>query len=270
MRIHSPLILLAALGVMSSAAAAANVDTSAWKCETCPYPKGMTGAVEVGVGQVSDSSTTFGNFSGLDRKGSHLVLGTALSLHGAGGYYADLNAADLGTDIRSLSAQSGREGLYNLRLGYAELPRYEAEGARTPFLGNGSGKLTLPALAGFPAATTAAMPLASTLNPLVLGSQAKRFELNGSWVGQQRWTYRVSLRRDVHDGSKAGAGAFFATSSQLALPVDHSTDLVELSASYVTPRLQATVGYQLSQFRQGNEALTWANPFSPEIGRAHV
>jgi len=265
MRIHSPLFLLAALGVMTGAAAAANVDTSAWKCESCPYPKGITGAVDVGVGHVSDSSTSFGSYNGLDRRGSHLVLGAELSLRGADGYYAELNAAELGTDIRSLSAQSGREGLYNLRLGYAELPRYEAEGARTPFLGNGSGMLTLPALAGYPAATTLAMPLAGSLNALQLGSQAKRFELVGSWVGQQRWTYRVSLRRDVHDGSKAGAGSFFATSAQLALPVDHSTDLVELSASYATSRLQATVGYQLSQFRQGTEALSWANPFASVV-----
>lgn len=266
MRIHSPLFLLAVLGVMSGTAVAATVDTSAWTCETCPYPKGTTGAVEVGVGQVSDKSSTFGSYTGLDRKGGHLVLGGELSARGPGGYYADLNAADLGTDIRRLSAQSGHEGLYNIRLGYAELPRYEAEGARTPFLGNGSGMLTLPALAGYPAGTTAAMPLASTLNPLSLGSQAKRFELVGSWVGQRRWTYRVSLRRDVHDGSKAGAGSFYATSSQLALPVDHSTDLLEVSATYATQRLQASLGYQMSQFRQGTEALTWANPFSPVVG----
>ena len=129
-----------------------------------------------------------------------------------------MTAADLGLDIRRLEAQSGREGLYNFRLGYAEIPRYFAEGARTPFLGNGGNTLALPAGAGFPAADTASMPLATTLQPIELGYKAKRFDLSGSWIGQENFTYRVSLRRDVRDGTKPTAGSFFSTTSQLASP----------------------------------------------------
>lgn len=267
MTTHSSLFLLAALGVLSAASpASAQVDTSQWKCESCPYPKGTSGTVQGGAGYVSDDSPTFGNYTGLDRKGAYLDLGGTVTARGANGYYTDATASDLGLDIRSLSAQTGREGLYNLRLGYAEIPRYFAEGARTPFLGNGGSVLTLPAGVGFPAGSTAAMPLATTLQPIELGYKASRFELGGSWIGQENFSYRVSLRRDVRDGTKPTAGSFFSTTSQLAAPVDHTTDQLEVAASYVTPRLQATLAYQLSQFRNGNESLTWDNPFLPIQG----
>jgi MtrB/PioB family decaheme-associated outer membrane protein len=267
MRIHSPLFLLAALGVLSAAGpAAAQVDTSKWKCESCPYPnKGTTGSVQAGALVVTDDSTTFGNYTGLESKGGYLDLGGQLSYRGENGYFADLTAADLGLDVRRLEGQAGREGVYTLKLGYAEIPRYFAEGAQTPFLGNGGHTLTLPSGVGFPAGDTASMPLGSTLKPVELGYKASRFDLGGTWFGQENWTYRASLRRDVRDGSKPTAGSFYSTAAQLAAPVDQTTDQFEVGASYVTRQFQATLAYQLSQFRNGNAALTWDNPFNPVV-----
>ena len=252
MRTYSPLFLLAALGVLSAAGtAAAQVDTSQWKCETCPYAKGTTASVNAGLGYVSDDSPTFGNYTGLNQKGAYLDLGGTMAYRGESGYYADVTASDLGIDIRRLEAQSGREGLYNLRLGYAEIPRYFADGARTPYLGNGGSVLTLSAPA--------------TLQPIEIGYKARRFDLGGSWIGQENWTYRVSLRRDVRDGTKPTSGSFFSTAAQLASPVDQTTDQFEVAASYATKQLQVTLAYQLSQFRNGVESLTWDNPFAPVV-----
>ena len=153
MRIHSPLFLLAALGVLGlTGPVAAQVDTSQWKCEKCPYKKGTTGHVDAGVGYTTDDSTTLGNYTGLPDQGLHLVLGGQVSHRGEGGYFADLSAADLGLDIRTIDGEAGREGQYSMWLGYAQIPRYFAEGAQTPFLGNGSNLLTLPA--GYPGAVT--------------------------------------------------------------------------------------------------------------------
>ena len=107
MKTYTPLFLFAALGLLSiSGTAAAAADTSNWKCTSCPYPKTMTGNVEAGLGTVSEDSKKFGDFTGLDEKGAHLVLGGALRVRGAGGYYADLQAANLGLDTRSLGAVS--------------------------------------------------------------------------------------------------------------------------------------------------------------------
>jgi len=264
---YSPVFLLAALGVLSVAGTAdAQVDTSQWKCESCPFPKsGAMGNIEAGVIYASDDSTTFGNYTGLPDKGAYLDLGGKLLYRGEDGYFADLIASDLGIDTRWLDIQGGREGLFGLRFGYAEIPRYFAEGARTPFQGNGGNSLTLPAGAGFPAANTAAMPLANTLKPLELGYLAKRYDLSGSWLGQDNFTYRVSLRRDVRDGTKATAGSFFSTASQLASPVDQTTDQLEAAVAYAEGKLQASLAYQYSQFKNGNAALTWDNPFNPVV-----
>ncbi len=263
------LVLLAALGVLCiGGASAAEVDTSQWKCEKCPDVNGTKGSVEVGAGYVSEGSTTFGNYTGLRRSGGHLVAGGVLGHLGDDGYSAELEASDLGLETRSLAARTGRAGLYSLRLGYTEIPRYFAEGAQTPFDGNGGSTLVLPAGAGFPAATTAAMPLAATLRSFETGFKAKRLDLGGAWVGQEHWTYRVSLRRDTKDGTKPTAGSFFSTTSQLVMPVDQTTDQFEVAAAYADERFQATLAYQLSRFRNGNESLTWDNPFLPVVAGA--
>lgn len=263
MKTYSPPFLLAALGVLSAAgsAGAQQVDTSAWKCSACPFPKGTSGTVEVGVGAVSDESARFGDFTGLQRQGAHLALGGNLSYRGDNGFYADLAAADLGLDSRSLSARGGREGVFALRLDYAEIPRHLSDSSATPFLGNGGAMLSLPA--GFPAETTAAMPLASTLQPIKLGFDRSRVDVAASWIAGTRWNYRVSLRHDVRDGIQRMAGSFFSTAAQLAAPVDQVTDQLEVAASYAGRRLQASLAYQVSLFRNGPESLTWNSPFTP-------
>ena len=266
MKIHSPLYLLVTLGVLSIAApsaSAAGVDTSAWACASCPYPKGLTGTVEAGVGAVSDASSKFGDYSGLQRRGAYAVLGGEATLRGPDGTYADLRATDLGLDTRSLWARGGREGRYALQLRYDELPRHFGDGAQTPFLGAGGDTLTLPA--GFASPSTGTMPLASTLRPVDLALAVKRFDLAAAWLGIDRLTLRVSLRHDVRDGTRPLTVSFLSTAAQLPAPVDHVTDQFEVAASYGTQQWQASIAYQLSQFRNGTSALTWDNPFTAVV-----
>ena len=264
MKIFSSLHLLAALGALGAATgASAQVDTSQWKCTSCPYPKGTTGSVDAGVGYVSDSSKKFGDYTGLDEKGAFLVLGGNVSRRGEDGYFADLWGADLGLDSRRLYGQAGREGLYSLNLGYAEIPRHLTEGARTPFLGIGGSVLTLPP--GFPAADTASMPLASTLQPIDIGFKYKRLDLGGTYIGEKGWSANLSLRHDERDGTRPVSGSFFSTASQFAAPVNEKTDGAELTVAYATKQLQATVSYLFSSFRNDDTGLTWSNPFFPVV-----
>ena len=268
MKIHSPLFLLAALGVLSAAGAAAAPDTSAWKCESCPYPKGTTGSVQAGVGTVSDDSARFGTYTGLESEGPYLMLDGDLSHRGEGGYFADLTATDLGIDTRSVDAVAGREGLFNLELGYSEIPRYFADDAMTIFQGNGGNTLTLPP--GFvPVATTSDPAVAASLQPVELGYKRSRFDLGGTFIAGENWTYRVSLRQDRRDGTRPLYGSFFSTASQLAAPLDDTTDQIEVAASYADRRFQATVAYLVSKYDNANESLTWASPFEPVNGGTH-
>lgn len=265
MKTYTPLFLFAALGLLSiSGTAAAAADTSNWKCTSCPYPKSLTGNVEAGLGTVSEDSKKFGDFTGLDEKGAHLVLGGALRVRGAGGYYADLQAANLGLDTRSLGVNSGHEGLYALHLGYSELPRHFADGARTPYVGSGGSLLTLHE--GYPAQTTASMPLAATLQPVDIGFKKKQLDVSAALLSFRHWTYRLSFKRDVRDGTRPLTTSFFSTAQQLVAPVDQTTDQFEVSAAYATRALQARLAYQVSRFGNGPDALSFENPFTPVRG----
>jgi MtrB/PioB family decaheme-associated outer membrane protein len=265
MTTYSPLFLLAALGLLCSPGAAlAAADTANWKCSACPYPKGTTSSVDAGLGVVSADSKKFGDFSGLQDKGAHAVLGGSVSVRGESGYYADVRAADLGLDTRSLGVTSGHEGQYSLHLGYAELPRHFADGAMTPYLGNGGSRLTLPA--GYPAPNTTAMPLAGTLQPVDIGFKKKRLDVSAALMSFQDWTYRLSFSRDARDGTRPMTAGYFATAQQVVAPVDHTTDQFEVSAAYTSRSLQAKVAYQISRFGNGHESLTIDNPFSPVLG----
>ena len=196
-------------------------------------------------------------------KGAFAVLDGTVSRRGDDGYYADLWAADLGLDSRRLSGLAGREGLYSLSVGYAEIPRNLTEGARTPFLGNGGSVLTLPP--GFPAADTTSMPLGSTLQPIDTGFKYKRLDLGGTFIGGEGWSANLSLRHDERDGTRPASGSFFSTASQFVAPVNEKTDGAELTVAYATHRLQATVSYQFSSFRNEDSGLTWSNPFFPVV-----
>lgn len=264
MKTISSLFALAAVLSAAAASALAAPDTSQWKCESCPYEKtGTSGVIEAGIGAVSSESARFGDYTGLDRKGAFLVLGGSLRYRGTDGYYGNLAATDLGLDTRTLQAAGGKEGVFGLRFGYAEIPHWLSDTSATPFLGVGSGTLTLPA--GYPAASTASMPLGSTLQAVDLGFKRTRSDLGATWYGGDNWTHRVSLRHDVRDGTQRMGGSFFSSTTQLAAPVDQTTDQLEVSTSFSSRQFQATLAYQASLFREGQAALTWANPFSPVV-----
>ena len=269
MRTSTPLWLLAALGALSITigAPAWAADPSQWTCESCPFEEaGTHGTVDVGVGAVSDDSAKFGDFSGLNRNGAFAIAGGAVRYRGKDGMFGSVTASDLGLDTRALAAELGREGRYIVQLGYAELPRHLSTGAMTPFIGSGSSVLTLPT--GFPAADTASMPLAGTLQPIDIGYKRTQLDLGAQLIGSDHWTYRVNVRHDVRDGTQRSAGSFFSTTSQLVAPVDQVTDQIEVSASYASRRLQATLAYHGSAFRNGDDALTWTNPFTSGIAGA--
>ena len=261
-----PLFILGAVSAAASGAVGA-VDTSQWKCESCPFEKeGRSGALELGVGAVSQDSAKFGDYTGLDQKGAYVIAGVSAQGRGANGLYGSVTASDLGLDTRSLAAEVGQEGEYRARLGYAETPRHLSNGALTPFIGSGGAVLSLPA--GYPAGDTSTMPLASTLHPVELGYKRSRFDAGVSWLMGREWSTQLSVRHDVRDGTQRLSGSFFSTASQLIAPVDQVTDQLEVSASYFTRQWQGSLSYQASMFRNGPDALTWANPFTPIVDGA--
>jgi len=268
MKTSNQLFLLSMLSALSAAAAAdsasgagqASVDTSQWKCESCKFEQGLSGTLDVGAGLVSDKSSKFGEYNGLNKKGGFFIGDGAVRSRGEDGAYWNLNASNLGLDSRSLDAEGGQQGKYKLLLKYDELPHFISDSAQTPFVGNGGASLTLPA--GFPAATTATMPLAGTLQQVDLATQRNRLGVGASWIPLRDWEYAVNFRHETKEGTKRTAGAFFVNSAQLVEPVDYVTDQVDASASYTVGKWQAKLAYYGSSFRNNNDSLNWQNPFT--------
>lgn len=263
MKIYSSLFLLGALGVLG--AHAAGVDTSAWKCESCPFDEaGTHGSVDVGVRAVSDDSRRFGNFTGLKNGGVTIGAAGDLRYRGSDGLYADAVAEDLTRDARSLRAEGGSEGRFGVKLAYDQIPRYLSETATTPFLGVGGGTLSLPA--GYPAAGTGAMPLATTLQPVDIGYRRTRLDLGGAFTGVPGFDFRVDARRTARDGTQRMGGSFYGNAAQLAAPLDQTTNDLEATASYFSRSVQASLSYVASSFENGQAALSWKNPFTAVNG----
>ena len=236
------LFLLAMLSTLSATAAGqAAPDPLKWQCKLCKFEDGLSGTVEVGGGYVSDSSSKFGEYNGLNQKGGFLIGDFSARFRGEDAAYWNVDAANLGLDTRSLNAEGGKQGKLKLLLNYQELPHFISDSAQTPFIGSGGASLTLAA--GFPASTTTLMPLASTLRQVDLETKRKELGVGASWTPARAWEYGVNFRHQTREGTLGTAGAFFVTASQLVRPVDYVTDQMDASASYTGTRLQAKLAY---------------------------
>ena len=272
MKTSNQLFLLGVLSALSAAAAAADsadssaqapVDPAKWECKSCPFEQGSSGTLDVGIGNVSDKSSKFGDYTGLDKDGGFFIGDGSMRSRGEEGTYWNANASNLGLKSRSLDAEGGEQGGYKLIFKYDELPHLVSDSAQTPFIGNGGASLTLPA--GFAAPTTSAMALAGNLQQVNIGTDRKRLSLGGSWIAAVDWEYAVNIRHETREGSKRTAGAFFVNAAQLVEPVDYVTDQVDVSAAYTGSKWQAKFAYYGSVFRNGNDSLTWQNPFSVPV-----
>ncbi|MEY8876924.1 MAG: MtrB/PioB family outer membrane beta-barrel protein [Leptothrix sp. (in: b-proteobacteria)] len=104
--------------------------------------------VELGIGDVTQSSAKFGEYNGLQKKGGYPI--GQFDLRGGGAYDSDsavrwrLNGTDLGLDTRSLGGEYGEQGRFRITLGYDSIVKQRSDSYRTPYLGAGTGTLTLP------------------------------------------------------------------------------------------------------------------------------
>ena len=94
------LSVLSALPVIASAAdgGTGQPDTSQWKCEGCKLEQGWSGSVDVGLGNVSDKSFKFGEYTGLNKQGGYFIGDGSVRFRAADAYYWNINASNLGLD----------------------------------------------------------------------------------------------------------------------------------------------------------------------------
>jgi len=261
-----PLFLLSAQAATALAADNAVPDTSQWVCKFCAFDEGFSGTVDFGIGNVSEDSFKFGEYSGLYEKGVFLIGDAALRSRGENANYWNVDASNLGLDSRSLGVEGGKQGTYKIHFNYDELPHYISDSTATPFLGSETDTLTLPGT-WVPAGNTAGMTdLANSLQPVDLETKRKRLGLGVSLASVRDWEFAVNVRHETKEGTQRIAGTFFFNAAQLVQPVDYETNQVDVSASYLGSKWQARLAYYGSTFSNNNTSLTWDNPYTSTPG----
>jgi len=252
---------------LAGAAHAQAVDTSAWACEFCPFEDGHRADYEIGATSVDEDSAYFGDATGYDEDGVYA------NVDGTGSYASKdfrlrWKGEDLGLDSRVVELQGGKPGIFDLNLGYRELPRRQFNTTATIFEQSGGDALALPS-GWVPAGLTSGMTqLNSSLVPRNIESDRNVFDLGASFAASDHWRISADYRRQERDGSKISGGSSFTQASLLPMPFDYVTDEVDLGVRYGADNSFVALGWYLSDFSNDNAALTWEQPytFDPLIG----
>jgi len=271
-----PLVLVVSLLVAPPTAQTAQADESAapvqssnWTCSFCTYASGWFGSFDVGTGYVSESDLKFAQYRGTDKQGVFASLYGDMHYRNHGLYF-DFYARDLGTSSRQLELRGGREGKYELRASYSEIPIYRGFGASTPYTNPGSSHLTLPP-AWVQASTTSGMSsLTHSLGAIGLQTLRKTFKAGLSLKISGNWRYQADFRHANKNGTRPfGAGVFTIQSSIFPAPVDFNTDQIDMSLEYSGKRSHLRFGFRGTWFDNANQSISWENPFSP-IGNTQI
>lgn len=254
---------LLALSVSAQASYWPQADTSRWSCRLCPEEAKLEGSVTGGLGGVSESSDKFGEFTGLDDSGVHLIAEADLAYRTEKGALLELELEDAGLDARRLALRYGQPGRYRLNLDYERLPKFVAEDAQTVFQGSGSQNLTLPQDWQAASSTQAMTQLLPNLNDLPLGSDRETLGLGVQAQSGDAWHYGVDYKRIELDGEKLQGANFLTNAVILPVPLNRVTDQVDARLSYLSDDWQIQLAYHGSLFDNQSEFLVWDNPFTP-------
>jgi len=204
------------------------------------------------------------------------------------GRYLDFQGENLLRDDQSIRFGFGSYGSWGVVIDRNEIPHNLSNKARTPYIDQGGGLLTLPSTAPIPntnlAPTTAqatagmltdndaatATWLSTTLHGVELGTQRDKTGATISITPHQDFKFRLSLSDERKDGSNLTYGAIGdrpprTLNAQLAEPIDYKTQELKFEAEYNQPTYQALFTYLLSGFENDIDTLRWQNPYVADV-----
>lgn len=259
------LIATASAAMTMPAAYAQQADTSAWACEFCPFASGHSGDYQLGASSVSNDSAYFGNASGYSDSGAYI------NIDGEGAYNSERHqlrwmVEDLGLDSRFAELSGGNQGRFGYKIAYREIPRDHFFTTQSVFQQATGETLSLPA-DWVPAALTSGFTaLDANLAKQNIKSERSFFKVGGRYFLSSRFRFSADYRRLKHDGVDMHSGASFTQASLLARPIDYTTDEVDINIRYASDRGYLSLAWYLSDFDNGNDALSWENPFTASPG----
>lgn len=256
-KIRSPLLVL---GTLVSSFAVAEVDTSDWLCEYCPFDTGYRANYSVGATSVSEDAARFGNATGYDEKGIYAnVDGAGRYVDGA--YRLDWSLYDLGLSSRNLQIDGGLQGVFGFNVGYREMPYRLFDTTQTIFSTAVADRLSLPADWVTAGTTTDFTRLAASLQAQDIESDRKILSLGADWSAAENIELYASFQRQNRDGINISGGSSFTQAALLPRWFDYETDQIHAGARFTTRRFSLGAAYYGSFFSNANQSLTWETPF---------
>jgi MtrB/PioB family decaheme-associated outer membrane protein len=249
---------------LTSPAAVAQVDTSDWKCEYCPFDKGYRAEYDVGVSSVSDDAYRHGNGTGYDEKGAYAEVG------GEGRYISDgtevaWKAEDLGLDSRVFSLSAGKPGKFVVGLGYRSMPYRLFDSTSTVYSVSG-GTANRPS-SWTPAASTGGFSdLDASLRSIDIGTDRDILDVGFSFLPTQNVDVFVDYRRQQRDGIEIATGSTFTRAVYVPRVIDDYTDQIDAGVRFDAGPLNLALAWYGSFYRNDISALTWDNLFTPIPG----
>ncbi len=251
-----------------SGTASAQVDTSNWLCESCPFEDGYRATTDVGATNVSDDAARFGNATGYDKKGVYANL-DGRGAWASDGYRLDWYAEDLGLASRVFRLEAGKPGSFGVTLAYRELPYRRFDTTRTIFSGSGDS-LTLPP-GWVRAGTTGNMTaLSGSLAGRSIESDRRILDLGAAWSPFDQFDLYADFRRQNRDGIKITGGSSFTQASLLPRFFDYETDQIDGGVRYSGERGYLGLAYYGSFFTNRHPSLTWETPFLTAPGAENL
>jgi len=238
-------------------------DTSAWKCAQCPFFEGYDANVEAGAIYADGANASYGRYTGIDHNGGYVDAGASGQYRSADGTDASYDFANLGLASREGSVSLAREGRFDLTVGYDGQPTRLYDTGGTPFLGGGTGNLTLPGNWVASGSTAGMSALAASLTPLRLEYDRRTASLLGSYFASSAWTFHAGVSHQEKDGTDLFSGSFFTEAMQLPQPIDYVTDSLEAGAVWSGHRASLRLTYTGSWFKDDTDSLAFANPYLP-------
>lgn len=224
-----------------------------------------TGAVQLGLAYTSDDNFMFGQYNGLNEKGTTVIGNLQWQDFSAGDSYWQLSLSDLGLDTREGELTWGRTDKLRLSLGFDSQQQVRNNSGYTPF--NGSNDQTLPD--NWESGLT-------TRDWATLGTSLHRFdrELARDQLSAEldirlsdNWRFDTGLSYEEKQGyGDVGAAIYIdAASGDSALlrsPIDYRTTEFDLGLAYDGSQLHLEGRLAYSEFDNKDQQLSWQNPYS--------
>ncbi|HEY5624193.1 MAG TPA: MtrB/PioB family decaheme-associated outer membrane protein, partial [Gammaproteobacteria bacterium] len=239
----------------------AQVDTSEWQCEYCPFVDGYDADIEAGATYVSDDTEQLGSGSGYDESGGY-VNGDGEGLYAKEGYRLEWLAEDLGLDSRILEIEGGHPGRFAFRLAYSELPYRRFDTTRTVYTATSADTLALPADWVTASRTSDLTALRPSLRAQVIESDRKTLSAGAEIEAGSDFSVFVDYRRRERDGVDIVSASNFSQSVMLPRVLDFETDLIDAGIAYSKGPFNLRLAWFGSFFSNNADSLSWDNPFS--------